>query len=96
MIDGVRDLDILCKRLKELRKRHSLTQEEFAQIAGLSYKHYQMIESGRKKQIWLETVGRLAEAYGLESWELLGPTLPENTKLAKPVPDSRVHNRAKK
>jgi hypothetical protein len=35
--------------LKELRQRHGLTQEEFAEYAGISYKYYQQIEAGRKK-----------------------------------------------
>jgi transcriptional regulator with XRE-family HTH domain len=87
------DIDTLCQRLRELRSRHGLTQEEFSQIAGMSYKHYQQIESGRKKQVWLETVGRLATAYGLETWELIGAELPKDTELAKPVVDSRVHNK---
>lgn len=89
-------LDTLFERLKVLRKRHGLTQEEFAQIAGLSYKHYQSIEAGRKKQIWLETVDRLAHAYGLEAWELIAPELPVSSKLSGSAPPSMVHNNARK
>jgi transcriptional regulator with XRE-family HTH domain len=69
-----------------------LTQEEFADVAGLSYKHYQQIESCRKKQLWLETVERLAAGYGIEAWELLSPNLPKVTRLAKEPRRSRVHN----
>ncbi len=85
MIAGMTTLKILGLRLKELRVRHDLTQEEFGVISGFSQKHYQQIESGNKKQIWLETVERLAAAYGLEVWQILAPTFPSKTKLAKKV-----------
>ena len=82
----------LAQRLRELRQRHGLTQEEAAGVCGLSYKFYQQIEADRKKQIWLETVERLAAGYGLAAWQLLGPDLPRVTKLAKEPRSSRVHN----
>jgi DNA-binding XRE family transcriptional regulator len=53
-------LPVLSSRLRRLRQRHALTQEAFAEVAGLSYKFYQQIEAGRKKQVWLETVARNA------------------------------------
>ncbi|NBB79131.1 MAG: helix-turn-helix domain-containing protein [Verrucomicrobia bacterium] len=81
------------ERLRLLRSRHGLTQEEFAQIAGFNYKFYQSIEAGRKNRIWLETVERLASAYGLETWQLLGPEIPEKTKPKQVVPKSKVHYR---
>ena len=82
----------LAQRLRELRQRHGLTQEEAAGVCGISYKFYQQIEANRKKQIWLETVERLAAGYGLAAWELLSPDLPKTTKLAKEPRSSRVHN----
>lgn len=78
-----------------LRTQNGLTQEEFGVIAGFSQKHYQQIESGNKKQIWLETVERLAAAYGLEAWELLSPKYPGKTKLAKKPSPSKIHNKNK-
>lgn len=66
-------LSFLSTRLRRLRMERELSQEEFAEKAGISYKFYQAIESGRKKQIWLETVERLAAAHGLEPWQLLAP-----------------------
>ena len=76
----------LAFRLRRLRQRHALTQEEFAEAIGLSYKFYQQIEAGRKKQIWLETVERLAAGFGLQAWQLLAPDEPVHTM---------VHNRAR-
>lgn len=92
MIACMTTLEILSKRLKELRTEHNLTQEEFGVIAGFSQKHYQQIESGNKKQIWLETVERLAAAYNLEIWQLLAPTYPTKIKLAKKPKSSKIHN----
>ncbi|HEY9154089.1 MAG TPA: helix-turn-helix transcriptional regulator [Opitutaceae bacterium] len=72
---------LLGQRLRELRQRHHLTQEEFAELAGLNYKFYQQVEAGRKKQLWLETVERLAAGFGLEAWQLISPTLPSSSKV---------------
>ena len=70
----------LLSRLKQLRQAHELTQEAFSEIAGLGYKHYQQIEAGRKPDLRLSTLERLAQAYGIEVYELLSPMLP-NTRL---------------
>ena len=78
------DIPQLAQRLRELRRRSGLTQERFAEKAGLSYKFYQQIETGRKKQIWLETVERIAAGFGLEVWELLGPQPAETLIAAEP------------
>ena len=96
MIASMTTMKKLGKRLRELRKKHDLTQEEFGTIAGFSQKHYQQIESGNKKHIWLDTVERLAEAYGLEAWELLCPEFPTKTKLAKKPDSSRIHAKKSK
>lgn len=48
-----------------------MTQEAFAERAGLKYKHYQAVEAGRKPNIQFETVTKMARACGLELWELL-------------------------
>lgn len=70
-------LDRLLGRLRALREHHGLTQEEFAEIAGMSYKHYQAIEAGRKPDMRLSTLDRLASTYGIEVAELLGKPYPK-------------------
>lgn len=67
----------LVHRLKELRKIHHVTQEEFSERTGISYKYYQAIETGVKKELRISTLERLAEAYGIEVWQLLGPEVPK-------------------
>jgi len=64
-------------RLKELRKIHGVTQEEFSEITGFSYKFYQLIEIGKKNDLRLSSLERLADAYGIEVHELLGPETPK-------------------
>ena len=58
-------------RVKALRQALGLSQEAFAERAGLKYKHYQAVEAGRKGDIHFATVEKLAKACGLELQELL-------------------------
>jgi transcriptional regulator with XRE-family HTH domain len=61
----------LLTRVKELRKALGLSQEAFAERAGLKYKHYQALEAGRKNEFHFSTFEKLAKACGLRPWELL-------------------------
>jgi len=67
----------LLTRLKQLRDAHGLTQEQFAELSGISYKYYQAVEAGRKPDLRLSTLQRLGSAYGIEVWQLLSPALPK-------------------
>jgi transcriptional regulator with XRE-family HTH domain len=61
----------LIKRLKQLRQDAGLTQEQFAERAGMSYKYYQQVEAGRKRDLRLSTLERLAHAHRVDLSELL-------------------------
>ena len=61
----------LMARVRELRETLGLSQEAFAERAGLKYKHYQAVEAGRKSNIQFSTLVKLAKACGLKPWELL-------------------------
>jgi len=80
----------LVKRLRQLRQRHSLTQEAFAEVSEISYKYYQAVEGGRKPDLRLSTLERFARAYGIEVWELLAPNEPKKTTL-KRKPSGNLH-----
>jgi transcriptional regulator with XRE-family HTH domain len=67
-------------RLRELRKRHSLTQERFSELSGVSYKYYQQIEIGQRIDLRLSTLEKLAKAYGIGVHELLAPAFPKATR----------------
>jgi transcriptional regulator with XRE-family HTH domain len=82
----------LLARVKALREARGLSQEGFAERAGLQYKHYQAIEAGRKPKIQLPTLEKLAKACDLKLWELLNfdsePVLGEDPggyKVGKPA-----------
>lgn len=66
----------LLARVKQLRETLELTQEQFAERAGLGYKYYQSVEAGRRRDIRLSTLEKLAKACGLELWELLNFETP--------------------
>jgi transcriptional regulator with XRE-family HTH domain len=83
----------LLSRLKQLRDVHGLTQEQFAELSGISYKYYQAVEAGRKPDLRLSTLQRLASAYGIEVWELLSPALPKSKTPRKRPPRPRQSGR---
>ena len=85
----------LIERLKALRKIHSLTQEEFAERSGISYKYYQAVEGGRKVDLRLSTIIKLAAGLGIEVWELFGPDDPQPSLEAKGSGAKRISRRRK-
>jgi len=82
---------LISLRMKELRYRHNLTQEEMAELVGVSLQHYQTIETGRKKQMWMNTGEKLARAFGMELWQLISPEMPCQTKPRFDVVKSSIH-----
>lgn len=60
-------------KVRELREARDLSQEAFAELAGMTYKYYQQLETGRKMDFHFATFLKLAKACGLEPWELLHP-----------------------
>lgn len=61
----------LLARIRALREAHGLTQEAFAERAGLTYKHYQQVEAGRKFDIRLSTLIKMADGFGVTLRELV-------------------------
>ena len=79
----------LLTRLKKLREARGLTQEQFSEASGISYKYYQAVEAGRKRDLRLSTLERLAKAHGLELWQLFSPVAPTVRVSAKKVARSK-------
>lgn len=61
----------LVARIRELREAKGFTQESFAEHADLKYKHYQSVEAGRKTNLQLFTLIKIAKALGLDLKELV-------------------------
>jgi transcriptional regulator with XRE-family HTH domain len=61
----------LAKRIKELRKRKGLTQERLAGLSGIDYKHIQLLESNKAPDAKLDTIEKLAKAFGMTPSKLL-------------------------
>lgn len=66
-------LRCLLWRLKALRSECGLTQENFAELADMSYKYYQAVEAGRKRELRIFTHKRLAKGHGIPVWKLISP-----------------------
>lgn len=61
----------LARRLKELRERNGLTQQELAEKAGLDYKHFQSLEGKQPPNVTIDTIERLARALKTSVADLL-------------------------
>lgn len=59
------------KRLRELRKKNGVTQEEVAERADMSVRHYQQLESNKPHAVRLNTLEKLAKAFKTTPSKLL-------------------------
>ena len=66
------------ERLRQLRTERGWTQERAAERCGIGYKLYQLYELGIKQNPGLASLEKLAAGFGLEIYELLTPTFPQN------------------
>ena len=62
---------MLSANIKKLRKQYHLSQEEFAQKAGITYSTLIKIESGLNKNPTLETLTKIANAFKVKIDELV-------------------------
>ena len=63
---------MLAKKLKELRKKAGWSQQKLAEKAGLSYNAITKIEQGIAKQPTIQTMIKIADAFGISLDELVG------------------------
>jgi len=63
---------MLAKRLKELRKKAGWSQQKLAEKAGLSYNAITKIEQGTAKRPTIQTMIKLADAFGVSLDEVVG------------------------
>ena len=63
---------MLAKNIKKLRKQHKLSQEQLAQKAKITYSTLIKLESGANRNPTIETVQKLAGAFGVGLDQLIG------------------------
>ena len=61
----------LARRIKELRKKKGLTQEQLSELSGIDYKHIQLLESKKTPAAKLDTIEKIAEAFNITPSKLL-------------------------
>ena len=61
----------LALRVKELRKKCGYTQEKLAELAGIDYKHIQLLESKHPSNVKIETIEKLAKAFKISLSDFL-------------------------
>lgn len=63
---------MLSKKIKELRKKAGWSQQKLAEETGLSYSVVTKIEQGTAKQPTIQTIIKLADAFGVSLDVLVG------------------------
>jgi len=61
----------LAQRLRELREKHNMTQEQLAETSGVDYKHIQLLESKNPSAAKIDTLEKIAKAFKLNVSQLL-------------------------
>jgi len=63
---------MLAKKIKSYRKKHNWSQQKLAEKAGLSYNTIAKIEQGAAKEPTIQTMIKIADAFGITLDELVG------------------------
>ena len=63
---------MIAKRIKELRKKAHWSQQKLAERAGLSYNTITKIEQGAATKPTIQTMIKIADAFGIGLDELVG------------------------
>ncbi len=64
---------LLGRRVRELRQKAGMTQEEFAALAGIDYKYIQKIEGKTPPAVRIDTIEKLAKAIRVPLKKLVAP-----------------------
>ena len=72
-------VQFVASRLRDLRAKHKMTQEQMAALLEADVKWYQRLEWGAK-DLRASTIDRLAAVFGLTAAEFLAERMP-NTKV---------------
>jgi len=72
---------VLARNVLRLRNQRGMTQRDLARALGISQPRIAEIE-GARTTARIDTVGRLAAAFGVEPWTLLKPRPESSRELA--------------
>lgn len=61
----------LARKLKQHRNKAKLTQENVAELIGVSVRYYQMLESQKPTAVKIDTIEKLAKAFKINPSKLL-------------------------
>ena len=61
----------LAIRIRELRQKAKLTQEQLAELAGVDYKHIQLLEGKNPPATKINTLEKISKALGVPLPQLL-------------------------
>jgi len=61
----------LGRKIRELRKKYSYTQEELSEKADIDYKYIQRIEGKKPPALKIDTIEKLAKALKVKPYNLL-------------------------
>lgn len=64
-------LHSITRRLKALRAKHGMTQEEVARKAKCSLHYVQILESKEPSNVSVVTLEKIAKAFDMELWQFL-------------------------
>jgi transcriptional regulator with XRE-family HTH domain len=81
-------LAFIAARVRELRERHGLTQEQVAALLGTDIKWYQRVE-WCQKDVRASTIERLAEVFGVTAVQFLAENLPDTKVRSTPAAPHR-------
>ena len=76
-------------RLRQLRTQAAFSQEQAADLVGVTFKYYQRLESGRVLGIRISTVEKVIKAYGIDLAAFFAKRSPKLRKLKAVPPPHR-------
>jgi transcriptional regulator with XRE-family HTH domain len=81
--------EFVASRLRQLRGQAALSQEQAADLVGVTFKYYQRLESGVVLGVRLSTVEKITKAYGIDLEVFFSRRRPKLRKLKVPPPPHR-------
>jgi transcriptional regulator with XRE-family HTH domain len=79
----------IAARLRQLRSQAALSQEQAADLVGVTFKYYQRLESGKVLGIRISTIEKMTKAYGVDLETFFSKQKPKVRKFKALPPPHR-------